>query len=75
MPTRDRVGLVLIVVAVVATIWLGATGDLTLYIHPRYVIFTVIMAVLALILAAAGIALASRHNSDNDSSRLVFVLP
>lgn len=30
-----------------ATIWLAATGQLTLYIHPRYVLFTVLMMVVA----------------------------
>ena len=42
-------GVILILVAVCATVWLAATQQLVLYIHPRYVVFTVIMAVIALI--------------------------
>ena len=38
-------GVLLIVAALVATVWLAATNQLILYIHPRYVVFTVIMAV------------------------------
>jgi uncharacterized repeat protein (TIGR03943 family) len=53
-------GLALIAVAVVCTIWLAITGKLTLYIHPRYLAFTVLMAAIALILVIATIA-APRH--------------
>jgi len=59
---RDRVaaylaerwrGIGLSLVIVVATIWLGATGQLGLYIHPRYFIFTTVMAVLGLAFVVA----------------------
>ena len=33
-------------------LWLGWTGRLTLYVHPRYTVFTVVMAVAALVLSA-----------------------
>lgn len=39
-------GVTLSLVGVVAILWLGATGRLELYIHPRYVVFTIVMAVL-----------------------------
>lgn len=39
----------------VATIWLSATDQLKLYIHPRYELFTVLMAVLGLIVSFGGI--------------------
>lgn len=42
-------------VAVVATLWLAAGSQLVLYIHPRYVIFTAIMATLALVFVIAGL--------------------
>jgi uncharacterized repeat protein (TIGR03943 family) len=55
---RDRfvqrwLGVTLSLVGVVAIFWLGATGRLELYIHPRYVVFTVVMAVIG---GAASIA-------------------
>lgn len=43
---RRWVGIALSLVGVVAILWLGLTGQLELYIHPRYVVFTVVMAVL-----------------------------
>ena len=50
-------GIVLITLALVATLWLAGTERLTLYIHPRYVIFTVLMAVIALVLVLASFLL------------------
>ncbi|MCS5715187.1 TIGR03943 family protein [Herbiconiux sp. CPCC 205716] len=49
---RDRLltrwrGILLSLVGIVAIIWLAVTGQLGLYIHPRYYEFTVVMAVLA----------------------------
>lgn len=49
-------GIVLCCAALISTIWLALTNQLVLYIHPRYVVFTVIMAVLALLLVIAGVA-------------------
>lgn len=40
-------GIVLSLIGIVATVWLGITGQLGLYIHPRYFTFTIIMAALA----------------------------
>jgi uncharacterized repeat protein (TIGR03943 family) len=54
--SRERVGLALIAIAVVCTIWLAVAGKLTLYIHPRYLVFTVLMALVALLLTIATIA-------------------
>lgn len=46
----DRwVGIVLVLVASVATVWLGITGQLGLYIHPRYFVFTLILAAVGLL--------------------------
>ncbi|MGV8857418.1 TIGR03943 family putative permease subunit [Rhodoglobus sp.] len=50
-------GVILIVVAVSATMWLAASQQLVLYIHPRYVVFTVIMAVIALVLGVMSVAI------------------
>lgn len=45
-------------IGIVATAWLAATGQLGLYIHPRYFEFTVIMAVIASVLTVAAFAMA-----------------
>jgi putative membrane protein len=47
-------------------LWLAASGQLVLYIHPRYVIFTVSMASLALVLSVAAIAFPPRRANDHD---------
>ncbi|WP_271985676.1 TIGR03943 family putative permease subunit [Pseudoclavibacter terrae] len=49
-------GVALTLITVVATVWLSMTGGLSLYIHPRYFVFTSIMAVIGGILAIAAIA-------------------
>ncbi|MBB6404719.1 TIGR03943 family putative permease subunit [Arthrobacter sp. AZCC_0090] len=50
-------GVVLSLIGLIATIWLGLTGQLALYIHPRYFVFTIVMAVIAAVLALAAFAL------------------
>jgi putative membrane protein len=57
-------GVALMSVVVVATIWLAVSGQLILYIHPRYVVFTVIMAVVALVFVAASAFLREAHDHD-----------
>lgn len=51
-------GVVLSLIGLTATIWLGLSGQLALYIHPRYFVFTVVMAVIAGVLALAAFAFA-----------------
>ncbi|WEO75783.1 TIGR03943 family protein [Cryobacterium sp. SO2] len=46
-------GIGLSLVVVVATVWLGLTGQLGLYIHPRYFVFTLVMAALGLVFVVA----------------------
>jgi putative membrane protein len=46
-------GIGLSLVVVVATVWLGVTGQLGLYIHPRYFAFTMVMAALGLVFVVA----------------------
>jgi len=62
-------GVALMSVVVVATIWLAVTGQLILYIHPRYVVFTVIMAVVALVFVAASAFLREPHDHDAPPTR------
>lgn len=57
-------GVLLIMTALVATVWLAATNQLILYIHPRYVVFTVIMAVLGLVLVVASFIDRPDHDHD-----------
>jgi uncharacterized repeat protein (TIGR03943 family) len=49
------IGTALALVAVAATLWLAAAGRLSLYIHPRYTVFTVLLVSLAGLLAVAAI--------------------
>ena len=46
-------GVILIGTATAAIVWLALSGQLVLYIHPRYVVFTVIMAVITLVFVTA----------------------
>ena len=67
---RGWSGAALALVGVIATIWLAATGTLTLYVHPRYILLTVIMAVLTLLvlvgMAAVGVSSAADEDRDHD---------
>jgi putative membrane protein len=68
----STVGLVLLAACVVSTLWLTITGQLGLYIHPRYFVFTGIMAVIGLVATIAGFALrpadaAEEHDHDHGS--------
>lgn len=51
--TRRWIGVTLSLIGVVAILWLAGTGRLEFYIHPRYVVFTVVMALVG---GAASIA-------------------
>jgi putative membrane protein len=50
-------GAVLSLLGIAATVGLALTGKLDLYIHPRYVVFTVLMSILAAVLAVASFGL------------------
>ncbi|MBF4638613.1 TIGR03943 family protein [Clavibacter michiganensis] len=68
-------GLVLLAACIVSTLWLTITGQLGLYIHPRYFVFTGIMAVIGLVATVAGFALrpadaAEEHDHDHGSAAL-----
>jgi uncharacterized repeat protein (TIGR03943 family) len=53
-------GVGLTIIICVVSLWMAVTNKLVLYIHPRYIWFTVIMCALGLVLAAIG-AIADRH--------------
>ena len=67
---RHWSGAALALVGVIATLWLAVTGRLTLYVHPRYTLLTVIMAVLTLLvlvlMAAVGVSAAAGEDGDHD---------
>lgn len=57
-------GVVIIGVMAAITLWLAASGQLVLYIHPRYILFTVIMAIFAVVAAVAAVATPRRHDDE-----------
>jgi putative membrane protein len=63
-------GVVLMSMVVVATVWLAVTNQLILYIHPRYVWFTVIMALIALVFVAGSAFLREPHEHVDPPTRL-----
>ncbi len=59
--------MLLVAPVLVASIVLGLSGQLVLYIHPRYVVFTMVLSGLALVLLVASVLLrAHRHSHDHD---------
>ncbi len=57
-------GVVIIAVMAAITLWLAVSGQLVLYIHPRYIVFTVIMASMALVAAVAAVSTPRRHDDE-----------
>ena len=62
-------GVILMGIAVVATLWLAFGNELVLYIHPRYIVFTMIMGVLALVLVVASVLVRYGHDDDVELGR------
>ncbi|MDR5701939.1 TIGR03943 family putative permease subunit [Agromyces aerolatus] len=59
-------GVALTLIGVVATVWLTVTGQLGLYIHPRYFGFTAIMAIVGGVLALLALALVPGRDEEDD---------
>lgn len=59
-------GVLLTLVVGVATLWLAATGQLVLYIHPRYDVFTVVMIVVGMLLSLATLAFSPARADHGD---------
>jgi putative membrane protein len=57
-------GIALAAVAIVVTLWLALTNQLTLYINPNYIVFTAFMAVVALALLIASFVVKHGHSHD-----------
>lgn len=62
-------GVILIGISVVATLGLMFGNQLVLYIHPRYIVFTIIMAALALLFVAGSIVLRPHLDDDHEPRR------
>lgn len=60
--------MLLIGVISIGTVWLAATNQLVLYIHPRYVVFTVIMAVIALVFAVGRVVVSGARQGAHSHS-------
>lgn len=61
---RDRPwGLLVTLIGASAIGWLGFTGQLGLYVHPRYFGFTLVMAVLGVIAAVAAFTVRARSSA------------
>lgn len=58
-------GIVLALIGIVATVWLALTDRLGLYIHPRYSVFTVVMALIAAVLVTAAFAMTPVGDDDD----------
>lgn len=62
-------------VGIVATVWLALTGQLGLYIHPRYFIFTVALAIIALVFVLLAFAIIPRAESEQHDHDSIPVTP
>ncbi len=60
-------GLVIIGTMAAITLWLAYSGQLVLYIHPRYIVFTVIMAAVAVVLAVLAVTTRRDHDDEHDA--------
>lgn len=61
-------GLILCGIGILSTLALAAHGDLTLYIHPRYVVFTVLVTLVGAVLLALAVwfSVTRRDHLDHD---------
>lgn len=59
-------GIVLTAAAITATVWLAATNQLLLYIHPRYIVFTVAMAAVGLVFLVGSLLPEVGHDHEEE---------
>jgi putative membrane protein len=71
---QDYRGVVLIAIAAIATVWLGATKQLGLYIHPRYNAFSLVGCGLGLVAVILGIGYEPRGTKSASELRIVTLL-
>lgn len=59
-------GIAISVIGIVATVWLAVTDQLGLYIHPRYFVFTVVMAVIGAVFVVLAFAMLPTSDGRED---------
>ena len=59
--SRYWLGLLLLVSLATLVLWLAVHGKLTLYIHPRYILFTTVMSIIAVVAVVSDFALVSNR--------------
>lgn len=59
-------GLVIIGTMAAITLWLAYSGQLVLYIHPRYITFTIVMSIVAVVLSVLAVTTRRDHDDDHD---------
>lgn len=64
---------VVLIVVALYVLHLGVSDDLNLYIHPRYIVFTVSMALISLVLLTTHFVSEREQKHDHASSRLASV--
>lgn len=62
-------GIFLVLITCISSLWLAATDQLSLYIHPRYTIFTIIMTCFGLLLGYVGLCRHARKTPSNHSRK------
>jgi putative membrane protein len=67
-------GIILVIAALVSTVWLAITNQLILYINPRYSVFTVIMAVIGLAFVVSSFVAGHDHDEEEKPRRFGRVL-
>lgn len=60
-------GVVIIGTMAAITLWLAYSGQLVLYIHPRYIAFTVTMAIIAVVLSVLAVATRRDHDDEHEA--------
>jgi uncharacterized repeat protein (TIGR03943 family) len=65
--TARWTGLALALLTVIGTLWLAGTGDLDLYVHPRYFGFTIVMAIVGGLIAVAALLFLPGHAVGEDA--------
>jgi uncharacterized repeat protein (TIGR03943 family) len=60
---RALLGLGSVLAVALGTLWLGLADHLDLYINPRYAVFTLVLAAVAVPASVAGLVVVARHGS------------
>ncbi len=66
--TPQNTGFALALTAAVCTVILSVSGKITLYVHPRYTVFTLVLALIALLLLTIGAAAAAPQDEHRQNT-------